>query len=80
MATDLVPPLSISVEFLSDGETPTVSSLDVAHHFGKKHKHVLDEIAKLLDCSEGSVKNYPRDARALGLAEAFTPAIKGAQS
>lgn len=37
----------IHVEFLND-ETPVVSSLDVARHFQKKHKHVLDDIHRIL--------------------------------
>ncbi len=29
-------------------QTPVVSSVEVAHHFGKKHKHVLREIKKII--------------------------------
>ncbi|MDR1946526.1 MAG: Rha family transcriptional regulator, partial [Desulfovibrio sp.] len=47
MATETLPQTTISVEFLPDGETPTVSSLEVARHFQKKHKHVLDEIKRI---------------------------------
>lgn len=36
----------ISIEFLN-GQTPVVSSVDVARRFSKKHKHVLDEIRKM---------------------------------
>lgn len=37
----------IRVDFIND-ETPVVSSLDVARHFQKKHKHVLEEIRKII--------------------------------
>lgn len=37
---------SIHVDFL-DPETPVVSSVDVARHFQKKHKHVLDDIHRI---------------------------------
>lgn len=37
----------IRVDFIN-GETPVVSSLDVARHFQKKHKHVLEEIRKII--------------------------------
>lgn len=37
----------IRMDFLND-ETPVVSSLDVSRHFQKKHKHVLEEIRKIL--------------------------------
>lgn len=37
----------VHLESLPDGTTPTVSSLDVARHFQKKHKHVLDEIRRI---------------------------------
>jgi Rha family phage regulatory protein len=47
MATETLPQTTISVEFLPDGQTPVVSSLDVARHFQKKHKHVLDEIRRI---------------------------------
>ena len=47
MATETLLQTTISVEFLPDGETPTVSSLEVAKHFQKKHKHVLDEIKRI---------------------------------
>lgn len=36
----------IRVDFLNEN-TPVVSSLDVARHFQRKHKHVLDEIRKI---------------------------------
>ncbi|MDR2055659.1 MAG: Rha family transcriptional regulator [Desulfovibrio sp.] len=47
MATETLPQTVISVEFLSDGETPTVSSLEVAKHFQKKHKDILREIERI---------------------------------
>ncbi len=37
----------ISIDFLPDGRTPVISSLDVAKHFGKKHKNLLREIDKM---------------------------------
>ncbi len=37
----------VHMDFLND-ETPVVSSLDVARHFQKKHKHVLEEIRKII--------------------------------
>ncbi|WP_277424356.1 MULTISPECIES: Rha family transcriptional regulator [unclassified Desulfovibrio] len=33
---------------LAAGQTPVVSSVDVARHFQKKHKHVLAEIRKII--------------------------------
>ena len=36
----------IRVDFLN-GETPVVSSLDVARHFQKKHQHILRDINRL---------------------------------
>ena len=48
MATENIANSAVSVEFLSDGQTPVVSSLDVARHFGVKHKNVLRDIAILL--------------------------------
>jgi Rha family phage regulatory protein len=47
MATETLPQTVISVEFLPDGETPTVSSLEVAKHFQKKHKDILREIERI---------------------------------
>lgn len=38
--------LSIHVGFLNEN-TPVVSSLDIAKHFQRKHKHVLEEIRKM---------------------------------
>lgn len=40
------PNLSVSIEFLS-GERPAVRSVDVARHFGLKHKNVLRDIELL---------------------------------
>lgn len=37
----------IRIDF-APGEIPAVSSVDVARHFQKKHKHVLEEIRKLI--------------------------------
>ena len=36
----------IHIDFLN-GETPVVSSLDIARHFQRKHKHVLDDIRRI---------------------------------
>ena len=36
----------IHIDFLN-GETPVVSSLDVARHFQRRHKHVLDDIRRI---------------------------------
>ncbi|WP_027185697.1 Rha family transcriptional regulator, partial [Desulfovibrio inopinatus] len=40
-------PESISIEFLA-GERPAVRSVDVARHFGLRHKHVLRDIRDLI--------------------------------
>lgn len=37
---------TIHIDFLNE-QTPVVSSLDVAQHFGKPHKHILREIDKI---------------------------------
>lgn len=47
MATENIANSLVSVEFLPDGQTPVISSRDMALHFQKKHKHVLDEIRRI---------------------------------
>ena len=37
----------VCVSFINSN-VPVVSSLDVARHFHKKHKHVLEEIRKII--------------------------------
>lgn len=51
MATKSIPAVApgVQVDFLPDGTTPAVSSVDVARHFQVKHKNVLRDIAVLLD-------------------------------
>ena len=41
-------PDSVQLNFLQDGKTPAVSSLDVARHFGVRHKNVLRDIGVLV--------------------------------
>lgn len=44
MAQEKVTKALVSVEFLPDSQTPVVSSLQLAEHFGIKHAHVLRDI------------------------------------
>ena len=37
---------TIHIDFLN-GQTPVVSSLDVARHFERRHKHILDDIRRI---------------------------------
>lgn len=46
MSQSQIPNLPVSIEFLS-GERPAVRSVDVARHFGLKHKNVLRDIDEL---------------------------------
>ena len=46
MATENIANPLVSVEFLPD-QTPVISSRDMALHFQKKHKHILDEIKRI---------------------------------
>ncbi|MDR1659314.1 MAG: Rha family transcriptional regulator [Desulfovibrio sp.] len=47
MATETLPQTTISVELLPDGETPVISSRDVARHFQKKHSGILRDIDRI---------------------------------
>jgi hypothetical protein len=51
MATETLPQTTISVEFLPDGQTPVISSRDVALHFQKKHKDILRDIDRIKSMS-----------------------------
>ncbi|MEA5087290.1 Rha family transcriptional regulator [Solidesulfovibrio sp.] len=46
MSQSQIPNLPVSIEFLP-GERPAVRSVDVARHFGLKHKNVLQDIKNL---------------------------------
>lgn len=46
MAQERVTNSLVSVEFLPD-KTPVISSRDMALHFQKKHKHILEEIKRI---------------------------------
>jgi len=47
MSLSQIPNLPVSIEFLP-GERPAVRSVDVARHFGLKHKNVLRDIRDLM--------------------------------
>ncbi|WP_051258103.1 Rha family transcriptional regulator [Desulfovibrio cuneatus] len=47
MAISTVSNTAIAVEFLADGQTPAISSLNIAKHFQKKHRNVLRDIEQL---------------------------------